>query len=251
MKITWFGTASIAVEGENGRILFDPFLPLDKSDVHTDESSFRGYESILITHGHVDHISSIPCIFSGQNIYCTKTPLSTLKKDGIPEECLHLVKPGDTFTAEGFEINVLQGKHIRFDRRLIRRTLLSREFLTMRNNRRHLEREIIHCRENHETVCFLIKAEGKKIFVMGSMALSDIEYPQGPDLLILPYQGKSDLLEPALETVARLKPLCVLTDHFDNTFPPFSGNTNPYELKEALDGILPVIVPEHNIPVYI
>ena len=97
MKITWFGTASIAVEGENGRILFDPFLPLDKSDVHTDESSFRGYESILITHGHVDHISSIPCIFSGQNIYCTKTPLSTLKKDGIPEECLHLVKPGDTF----------------------------------------------------------------------------------------------------------------------------------------------------------
>ena len=121
----------------------------------------------------------------------------------------------------------------------------------MRNNRRHLEREIIHCRENHETVCFLIKAEGKKIFVMGSMALSDIEYPQKPDLLILPYQGKSDLLEPALETVAKLKPLCVLTDHFDNTFPPFSGNNNPYELKEALDGILPVIVPEHNIPVYI
>lgn len=251
MKITWFGTASIAIESEDGKILFDPFLPLERSDVHTDESSFRGYKNILITHGHVDHISSIPDLFCGQNIYCTKTPLSTLKNDGIPEANLHLVKPGDTVSIDGFEITVLKGKHIRFDRKLIRNTLFSRDFLSMRKNRRHLEKEIIHCRENHETVCFLVKSEGKKIFVMGSMALSDAEYPEGADLLILPYQGKSALLKPALETVARLKPLCVLADHFDNTFPPVSADTDPHELKEALDGVLPVIVPEHNIPVYI
>jgi len=49
-------------------------------------------------------------------------------------------------------------------------------------------------KENHEIVFFEIRAEGKRIQIMGSADLADgVEYPTEADVLILPHQGRSDI----------------------------------------------------------
>ena len=59
-----------------------------------------------------------------------------------------------------------------------------------------------------------VHAEGKRVQVMGSLGLQeDQEYPQGADLLILPFQGSEFLEAVALEVVERLQPKRILLDH--------------------------------------
>ncbi len=77
--------------------------------------------------------------------------------------------------------------------------------------------------------------------VLGSLNLADdVAYPEGADLLVLPYQGTSDLLTPALGIVGRLRPGAVLLDHFDDTFPPVSADIDTADIETALAGALPV-----------
>lgn len=91
MEIKWHGTASIEMKNQTGRILFDPFVPLKGSAVPVKIEDYDGINDIFITHGHLDHIVSLPMIFqrnSGIRIYCTKVPYRTLMKKGIPESNL-------------------------------------------------------------------------------------------------------------------------------------------------------------------
>lgn len=76
--------------------------------------------------------------------------------------------------------------------------------------------------EKGETAAYQIEAEGKRILLLGSMELDpDTVYPENADLLILPYQGKENMAEAAMEIVERLKPARILLDHFDDAFPPY------------------------------
>ncbi len=62
---------------------------------------------------------------------------------------------------------------------------------------------------------------------MGSMGLDDSQaYPTGADLLILPYQGKSDPLPYAASLVERLMPKAILLDHYDDSFPPMTARVS-------------------------
>jgi len=81
--------------------------------------------------------------------------------------------------------------------------------------------------------------------LMGSLNLEEnIEYPKGVDLLILPFQGRSDLSTYTIPLIQRLEPKKVLLDHFDDSFPPISSlvDTQPFVklMREKFPGI-PVI----------
>lgn len=105
----------------------------------------------------------------------------------------------------------------------------------------------LRCREKGETVVYQIDGGGRRILLLGSMGLDpDFDYPQNADLLILPYQGRSQLLEPAVEILRRLAPKAVLLDHFDNTFPPLSREIDTGALVRVLSGRLPVMRLEHG-----
>ena len=68
--------------------------------------------------------------------------------------------------------------------------------------------------EGGQTLMYEVHAEGKRVQVMGSLGLQeDQEYPQGADLLILPFQGSEFLEAVALEVVERLQPKRILLDH--------------------------------------
>ena len=60
MKLIWHGTASIEMESGGRRIIFDPFVPLKGSKVPVRIEDFDSFTDILVTHGHLDHICSIP-----------------------------------------------------------------------------------------------------------------------------------------------------------------------------------------------
>lgn len=77
---------------------------------------------------------------------------------------------------------------------------------------------------------------------MGSLGLrEDTDYPQGADLLILPYQGSACLESAALETAARLMPKRILLDHFDDAFPPVSEHVDTRGFKVLMDREYPQI----------
>jgi L-ascorbate metabolism protein UlaG (beta-lactamase superfamily) len=186
-------------------------------------------ENILVTHGHLDHIVDIPTILKQgvgkTTIYCTAKPRDVLISKGVDETRIRQIKPGDNLGFGPFEVKVLKGKHIVFNTGLVIKTFFSPCVLTYRRNLGYMLKENRICVEAAETVVYDICAANKRVLLLGSLNLDDnTEYPKGADLLILPFQGRSDLAKYAMPFIDRLQPKKVLLDHFDDTFPPISSN---------------------------
>ena len=118
MKITWYGTATVGIDDGETKLLFDPFVRMNKRIDTTPIEGFTGFDAVFLTHGHFDHIYSIPALVQADKnvpVYCTKTPKKTLTGRGVPEERLNLIQPGDELQVGGFKIRVWQFRHIVFD----------------------------------------------------------------------------------------------------------------------------------------
>ena len=251
MKLKWFGTASILLEHEGIRLLFDPFIPINNKLFKPPMQELASIDNILVTHGHLDHIVDIPAIMKHGNgksrVYCTMKPEETLLSKGVDKERICRIKPGDVLNFDPFEVRVFKGKHIIFNKGLLVKTLLSPRIPANWGNLKLLLKENKICKEAGETTAFDISAEDKHVFLMGSLDLDDtIEYPKGMDLLILPFQGRSDLGIYAMQFIERLRPKKVMLDHFDDAFPPISSSvdTRPFiaNMEEKYPAV-PVICP--------
>lgn len=229
MEIVWHGTASVELRTKEGKILFDPFVPIKGSPVDIGVEEFDGFGDIFITHGHLDHVASLPSIYKRNpniRIHCTQTPYRTLRRKGIPKENLAIINFGDEITVFDFKIRILHGKHARLPR--LTAKLFAEMFSTpAKENLPYLLHEHTLCKERGETVFYDIEAEEKRVSLMGSLNLrDDTEYPAESDLLILPYNGWTDNFPPASAVIERLRPKKVLLDHYDDTFPPVTRKIN-------------------------
>ncbi len=255
MKITWFGTASLLLEYENNRILIDPYLTPRGAENPTFLLDYTDVDSILITHGHLDHLASVPKImdYSDATVYCSALPAATLEKKKADSDQIAIVQPGNILHFGEIKVTVLPGKHISFDSKLIQKTLCSPRILRYLPNTVLLAAQNLCYREGNETLAYLIEAGGKTILVLGSLNLDDnFVYPKNVDLLILPYQGASDLITPALSILDRIEPKNVMLDHFDDAFPPASQHIDTKPLKKVLAKQypdLPVVKPTAGKPV--
>ena len=235
--MTWYGTATILLEQEDTRLLFDPFLSRNDKAYKPFIGDLSAAENILVTHGHLDHVVDIPTISAHGNgkvaIYCTKKPAEILVSKGLSDNRISVIEPGDVLTIGSFEVRVRKGKHIDFDKWLLIKTLINPRNLVYRKNLKYMLKESRICDEAGETVIYDITALGlnrpaTRILLLGSCNLDEnTEYPKGADLLILPLQGRTDIARHALSLIDYLKPKRVLLDHFDNSFPPVSSYVNP------------------------
>jgi len=251
-KLKWYGTATILLERDGTKLLFDPFLSLNNKCFKPPVDELSVIENILVTHGHLDHIADIPAILKQgtgtATVYCTAKPRETLISKGVDEKRIKQITPGDHLSFGPFEVRVLKGKHIAFDIGLIIKTFLNPRVLTNLNNLRYLLKENKICVEAGETVAYDISAANKRILLLGSLNLDDnTEYPAGADLLILPFQGRSDIGKYAMPFIDRLQPKKVLLDHFDNAFPPISSHVKTrlfISLMRRKHPGIPVICPQ-------
>ena len=250
MFITWKGNASVLMEAGSERIVFDPFPELPGAANPNTLEDFLDEENILITHGHFDHLGFIPQLLEegDATVFCTKTPARTLEAFGEFSDRIVRIGPGMEFSLGDFAIRTYQGRHIVFDRRLIMDTIRPLHFLRHMRNLPWLLWANRAFQENGETLVYEIRAEGKRIILLGSLNLDyNSQIPAGADLLVLPYQGSSDLPGAARPVIRTLRPKKILLSHFDDAFPPLTKNVDLRGLKRMMTESfpdIPVIVPK-------
>ncbi|MCL1847902.1 MAG: MBL fold metallo-hydrolase, partial [Coriobacteriia bacterium] len=98
MEITWYGTATIRLRIQGLDLLFDPFVPLPGASSALPVERLLPAPHVLITHGHLDHLCSVPELvrLGAQQVFATATPCASLSKKGVPPQALNRIEPGDT-----------------------------------------------------------------------------------------------------------------------------------------------------------
>ena len=225
MNMRWFGTAAISYTQDSQTIIFDPFCGRNKKLGCFSPQELATQGNIFITHGHFDHIADVPLILAENEavVYCSQPTADTLISQGVPSERVKVVRPGQSLIVGHFNIHVFQGKHINFDSKLILRTIFNLRFLRYFTSFIRMLKIFGKFPEG-QTLIYFIEVDGKRIMHMGSLNLAEGEvYPQGVDILALPFQGRSDLETYALSFVAKVRPKTIYLHHFDDTFPPVSS----------------------------
>lgn len=252
MKVSWYGTASFAISDGKTRILFDPYLRPNKKLPEIRMDDFSGSDAILLTHGHIDHTMDVPKVmrtYKNLPIYCTKTPTETLKKFGIPGERINTIAPDDIITIGDFKIRVIRSKHVVFDLGFI--LLAIPRFAVMLHKAVPYFIKSCSYPEAEETVMYEIENGGKKVLISGSFGtVDDAEYTQEPDMFIFPFNGSMTVDKLGTAFMKKIQPKEVCLSHFDNSFPPFTGNMNTEKLRKLVTGELPdvkFIVPEERV----
>ncbi len=237
MYITWLGTNSLRIGTGGEQILVDPFIELAGAANPNSMEDFLGADTILVTHGHFDHLFFVQDIMEDEDatVFCTQTPSETLEGFSERSDLIVKIRPGQDFSLGPVKIHVYHGRHIHFDRKLVLKTLNPMHLMKHARNLPFIRWAHSVFKENGETVCYGLSCEGKQILIMGSLAVDpDETYPVSPDLLVLPYQGSSDLPSAAAPVIDRIRPKAILLTHFDDAFPPISSQVDLRGFKKLM-----------------
>lgn len=254
MEITWFGTATLTFSAGGQSIIFDPFIAMNKKLPRPSYEELSKCGDIFITHGHFDHLVDVPGVLEAAEsiVYCSETAAVTLIREGVSQDRIKVVKPGDLIKKGPLKIKVYRGEHIKFDLPLILRTLFSRRAMAGFGRLRNLVR-LARDYPQGEVLVYQVEAKGKKVLHMGSLNLSETErYPMGADLLTLPFQGRSDLDTYVLQFIDLLKPKAILLQHTCDSFPPLSSPVQTDGFIDKMAKQYPatkVIIPQYNHPI--
>ncbi len=254
MNVTWYGTASVEISDGETKLLFDPFVRQNKKIKKPTIEDFVGADAIFITHGHFDHLYSVPELLKKDKnvpVYCTKTPAHTLEKNQVDKSRINIINADDTVKIKGFTVKAIKAKHIIFDPIYILSVVPKCAFalptgikLAVYNRKMPL---------NNDIVMYDIENNGKHILLSGSFGYyKDVEYPKNPDMFILANGGSVFVPDITKDFIDMIKPKCVFVDHFDDAFPPVTRKVSVKRLTRTIIRNHPetkVIIPEEFVSV--
>lgn len=248
MEITWFGNASILIKAAGETILFDPFVQLRGGENPNSLADFAQAPYICITHGHLDHMMEVPEFLdrAGEleaTVYCGSVTARTLEEQGVDGSNAVQVGPGMSWNIGDVTLQVLKGSHSRGRNRWFWKALTDGRLFAHFWNILFWTSAEKQFPEGDETLIYELLAEGKRVQVLGSLALDPGEaYEPGADLLILPLEATSHPEEKAMAIVEQLKPKAILLDHFDDAYPPVSRSVDTGRFRKLMEEKYPQIV---------
>jgi L-ascorbate metabolism protein UlaG (beta-lactamase superfamily) len=240
----WLGTAGFRIEFGGRVLLIDPFLDSRGPDARPEQplkaGDFAGADEVFITHGHFDHLADVPAIVeeSGARVYCSQVAAETLLRKNVPPGNITRLGGDESLDIDGLGVNVFPSRHIVFDRRLILRT--APRVLKLRN--RHLLGRMSGM-PSGPALIYWFDFGGLSVVHMGSLGLTPEQATyqriSGPDILMPPLQGHSDICTRAALLSAAIRPRAVVPQHFDDFFPPVSMAVGLLPFKRMLEDRAP------------
>lgn len=253
IRITWLGTATIFIDVDGERLLFDPFFRLNKKLEITPLEKFCKVDAIFNTHAHLDHACDLPVILknSSAKLYAPNQTIENLSELGvdIPNKAI-VVHPKQIVKTKNSEIVVHKSCHVKFDLPLIIKTALRVLFTFQFKKAIKLLKLNKKFPMKNEIYAYEIKANDYKIFLMGSAGyMKDYAYPKDVDLLVLPFQGRNNMTKYSIKIVEQIMPKSIILDHFDNAYPPITKRIKTDKFIKLVKEKFPKIViiePEYN-----
>lgn len=129
VRLRWLGTNSWEFSTETATVLIDPWVsrfptgaytpegadPETEIEVHEDvvDEHLPKADTILVTHGHWDHIADVPYLAAktGATVLGTETHLNLLRAMGAPEAQLSQVVGGELYQFKGYTVEVFRSSH--------------------------------------------------------------------------------------------------------------------------------------------
>lgn len=253
MELTWLGCAGFKLDHQGEGILLDPYLSRNRSALPVQSLTVEELgpvSHIFVSHGHFDHAMDVPGIarLTGAVVACDPKAAQTLTTAGLDPEQIRVVsKDGEFFEAGSFRARADYSRHVRFDLRLMARTLVQA------GRRVPAILPLFRDYPCGQVLSWQIDAGERQVRFFGS-AGSDRDSlirmgEAGCDIALIPLQGHSRICEIGLSHVRHLKPAVVIPHHFDDFYPPLSSTV---DIRPFLSGMakefpeIRVIVPEMN-----
>ena len=247
IKFTWLGTASLILELNGTKLLFDPFFERNERStpvLKTKREDLQDINAIFMSHGHFDHCTDAGWYAENLNIpvYCSETAKDNIIKWAggkiiedrsypISEKGENNIKSINDFDRikvnDNVEVEAIKSKHVRFDAETIWARMKSKEF--WKEARSMLVYGSGFPMGKVFGYCVFYK-ELKFVF-FGSLCLKypDVLEKYGNcDVFFPPLAGnsKKHLAKKGGKLVDILNPKIVVPIHWDNFFPPISRTEN-------------------------
>ncbi len=105
MRLTKYGHACVRLDLDGGSVVLDP-------GSYSPDVDLAGVADVLVTHEHADHIDVdrlVPLVRAGLRLHTNDDVAAWLATDhGLD---VHPVRPGETFTVAGVDVQVVGGEH--------------------------------------------------------------------------------------------------------------------------------------------
>lgn len=248
MRIKWYGTASLLIEGGGTRILVDPYLKKYNPKLpRVPIAEAAKADAAVITHPHLDHFRDVAAFTEAglKKIYVSQNGIEHAKENAFPAECIGRMRPigaGESFSIGDIAVRTFQSRHCRFDLVTILGVLFDPRTWLRLGNAVDLLRDCKRFKITDDIYALEFSCEGKKLLVLGSAGLDgDTVYETNADLLVFPYQGRSGMHRYMVPFVERLRPKAVMPDHFDDAFPPLTHTVSTKKFLSAMKKRFPEV----------
>ncbi len=252
MRIKWYGTASLLIESGDSRILIDPYLKdLNPSLYRIPMEEAKSAQAIFITHPHLDHFGDIGA-FMGDVIpvFVSENGIRHAEKFRMNTDGMIPYAANEEIKIGAFTVHTYQSRHCVFDAATVLRVTFAPRTWLHAVKCLKLCHHALQYKLHGDCYALHISDGEKSVVVLGSAGMDEsVSYPQGADLLVFPYQGRSRMHKYMEKFLEAFRPTAVMADHFDDAFPPLTHRENMKKFSPAVKKILPdadAIVPQEG-----